>query len=83
MEREIIISHIRTSDLAIQTNDEHSLEVAERAERFTQEIGMSGWGRFLGRLHDKGKEKYDFQTYIRMMNEMPTKTNTYHDKTHV
>lgn len=82
MEREIIISHIRTSDLAIQTNDEHSLEVAERAERFTQEIGMSGWGRFLGRLHDKGKEKYDFQTYIRMMNEMPTKTNTYHDKTH-
>ena len=82
MEREIIISHIRTSDLAIQTNDEHSLEVAERAERFTQEIGMSGWGRFLGGLHDKGKEKYDFQTYIRMMNEMPTKTNTYHDKTH-
>ena len=82
MEREIIISHIRTSDLAIQTNDEHSLEVAERAERFTQEIGMSGWGRFLGGLHDKGKEKYDFQTYIRMMNEMPTRTNIYHDKTH-
>lgn len=48
MEHEIIISHIRTSDLAIQTNYEHSLGVAERAERFTQEIGMSGWGRFFG-----------------------------------
>lgn len=82
MGREIIISHIRTSDLAIQTNDEHSRGVAERAERFTQEIGMLGWGRFLGELHDKGKEKYDFQTYIRIMNEMPAESSTYHDKTH-
>ena len=77
-----IISHIRTSDRAIQTQEDHSRGVAEWAERFTQEIGLPGWGRFLGELHDKGKEKRDFQTYIRVMNGLPTETSVYQDKTH-
>ena len=77
-----IISHIRKEDLAIQTNEAHSFGVAERAELFTQALGMPGWGTFLGLLHDKGKEKNDFQTYIRLMNELPTDSRTYQDKTH-
>ena len=77
-----IISHIRKEDLAIQTNKAHSCGVAERAELFTQALGMPGWGTFLGLLHDKGKEKKDFQTYIRLMNEFPADSRTYQDKTH-
>ena len=53
-----IISHIRKEDLAIQTNEAHSSGVAERAELFTQALGMPGWGTFLGQLHDKGKEGF-------------------------
>lgn len=82
MENTKMISHIRKEDLAIQTNEEHSRGVAELAERFTQALGMPGWGTFLGQLHDKGKEKKDFQTYIRLMNALPTASRTYHDKTH-
>lgn len=82
MENTQIISHIRKEDLAIQTNEAHSFGVAERAELFTQALGMPGWGTFLGLLHDKGKEKNDFQTYIRLMNEFPADSRTYQDKTH-
>lgn len=82
MENTQIISHIRKEDLAIQTNKAHSCGVAERAELFTQALGMPGWGTFLGLLHDKGKEKKDFQTYIRLMNEFPADSRTYQDKTH-
>ena len=82
MENTQIISHIRKEDLAIQTNKAHSCGVAERAELFTQALGMPGWGTFLGLLHDKGKGKKDFQTYIRLMNEFPADSRTYQDKTH-
>lgn len=82
MENRNIISHIRHSDKAIQSNKEHSQGVAMLAERFTMEIGMPGWGSFLGLLHDKGKEKQDFQTYIRLMNDLPTESQIYKDKTH-
>lgn len=82
MENTQIISHIRKKDLAIQTNEAHSCGVAERAESFTQALSMPEWGTFLGLLHDKGKEKKDFQTYIRLMNELPTDSRTYQDKTH-
>lgn len=78
----VIISHIRKTDCAIQTNEEHSRGVADLAEHFSKEIGMSGWGNFLGELHDKGKEKADFQTYIRLMNNMPTDKSRYNDKSH-
>lgn len=78
----VIISHIRKTDCAIQTNEEHSRGVADLAEHFSKEIGMPGWGNFLGELHDKGKEKADFQTYIRLMNNMPTDKSRYNDKSH-
>lgn len=79
MKKQVIISHIRKSDQTLQSNEDHSKGVAVWAERFTREIGMPGWGHFLGELHDKGKEKHDFQTYIRIMNDIPTETGNYQE----
>ena len=58
------ISHVRQLDLAIQSNEEHQQGVAELASKFAGEFGMSEWGRVLGLLHDKGKEKRAFQQHI-------------------
>lgn len=59
-----IISHVRQSDMAIQSNDEHQRGVAELASKFAEVFGMAEWGRVLGLLHDKGKEKKAFQHHI-------------------
>lgn len=53
----VIISHIRQSDMYIQSNDEHQHGVAERAQTFAEEFGMGGCGLIMGLLHDKGKEQ--------------------------
>ena len=58
------ISHVRQSDLAIQTNEEHQQNVANIAARFAADFGMAEWGRIMGLLHDKGKEKKAFQQHI-------------------
>lgn len=59
-----IISHVRQTDIAIQSNDEHQQGVAELASEFAREFGMTEWGRVMGLLHDKGKEKKAFQQHI-------------------
>lgn len=59
-----IISHIRPGDWAIQSNEEHQQGVSVLASRFAGEFGMAEWGRVLGLLHDKGKEKKAFQQHI-------------------
>lgn len=64
MQKVRIISHIRQSDMAVQSNDTHQHGVAELASKFASEFGMSEWGRVLGLLHDKGKEKKAFQQHI-------------------
>ena len=58
------ISHVRQSDLAIQSNEEHQQGVANMAAQFAGTLGMAEWGRVLGLLHDKGKEKKAFQQHI-------------------
>ena len=63
-----IISHIykdATGQWKIQTNAEHSNNVAKLARSFADELGMGMWGYVLGMLHDKGKESDAFQSYIR------------------
>lgn len=60
----IIISHIRPEDFAVQTNEEHQQGVARLAAQFATVFGMEEWGRVLGLLHDKGKEKRAFQQHI-------------------
>ena len=59
-----IISHVRQTDMAIQSNDEHQRGVAELASKFAGVFGMAEWGRVLGLLHDKGKEQKAFQQHI-------------------
>lgn len=66
-----IISHIRIDDeghLFFQSNAEHSAGVANLAKSFADSFGMPDWGYILGLLHDKGKEKRQFQEYIRDVN---------------
>ena len=61
----INISHVRQSDMAFQTNEEHQKGVAELASIFAAEFGMADLGRLMGLLHDKGKEQVKWQDYIR------------------
>lgn len=65
------ISHIRKDNdgkLEYQSNEEHSLGVAELARQFASEFGMGDFGYVMGMLHDKGKEKAEFQNYIHYKN---------------
>ena len=59
-----IISHIRSDNWVIQTNDVHQEGVASLASEFANDFGMGEWGRIVGLLHDKGKEKMAFQQHI-------------------
>lgn len=59
----MVISHIDKFG-HIQSNDDHQKGVSEMASRFASGFGMSEWGRVLGLLHDKGKERNAFQRYI-------------------
>ena len=59
------ISHIRQTDMEIQSNDEHQQGVARLAERFAAEFGCGDIGRVMGLLHDKGKEQVAWQHYIK------------------
>ena len=78
-----IVSHIRRDDTSqtifCQSNREHSLGVANLAKRFAEAFGMGGWGYALGLLHDKGKEKPQFQSYIPDVNGIPGYTDYTRD----
>ena len=63
-----VISHLFKDDKDcwhIQSNEQHLEGVARLSESFANEFGMGSWGRALGLLHDKGKERKSFQDYIR------------------
>lgn len=49
----------------IQSNYDHTDGVAKLASQFAGEFNMASWGYALGMLHDKGKESYAFQQYIK------------------
>lgn len=71
-----IISHLyqnsKNGKWTIQTNEEHQKGVADLATLFAASFGLPSWGKALGLLHDKGKERIAFQKYIRMSNGLPT-----------
>lgn len=76
------ISHVRQPDLAIQSNEEHQQGVAELASKFAGEFGMAEWGRVLGLLHDKGKEKRAFQQHIIKESGLNSETRVEGDYRH-
>lgn len=68
----IVISHLKPpnstkEEWAIQSNEEHSINVANLASLFASKFGFTEWGRVLGLLHDKGKEQKSFQQYIQQV----------------
>ena len=69
------ISHIlkdkEDNIIAFQSNEEHCHNVAELARQFAGEFGMGDFGYVMGMLHDKGKEKREFQEYIQNVNDIP------------
>lgn len=80
------ISHIRRNsngEIVYQSNEEHCRGVAELAKIFASEFGMGDWGYVMGMLHDKGKEKHQFQEYIQDVNDIPGHKNyTWDGKAH-
>lgn len=59
-----IISHVRQSDMKVQSNNEHQNGVGKLAESFAAEFGLGECARIMGLLHDKGKEQKEWQKYI-------------------
>ncbi len=84
MKESAIIAHIyKTEDSwNIQTNKQHCEGVAALAERFASEFGMGSWGKFLGLLHDRGKESEGFQSYIKRVSEYDTSSKSEENKDH-
>lgn len=81
------ISHIRVDEIgkiiSCQSNEAHSLGVAKLAKCFADGFGMGTWGYILGLLHDKGKEKHQFQAYIRAVNGISSHSDyTWEGKAH-
>lgn len=51
-----------------QTLDGHASHVAEMAAVFAAPFGSADWGRLLGSLHDLGKARRSFQSYLARSN---------------
>ena len=58
------ISHINENK-EIQTNEEHSENVASISESFAECFGLGKIAYLIGKYHDKGKEQEGFQNYIK------------------
>lgn len=58
------IAHIRESDKAIQTVEEHLLGVQQLAELYGRKIGVKHIAGLAGLLHDMGKFTQQFRDYI-------------------
>lgn len=79
-----IISHVNTQlTNPVQLNSDHSNGVSEMAGKFAVEFGFGVWGNVMGQLHDKGKERLSFQSYIREKSGYDiANVNPYDDKSH-
>lgn len=80
----LTISHLyknsENGQWVIQTNEEHQEGTAELASEFAGQFGLPTWGRVLGLLHDKGKERNAFQQYIRMVNGLSSADHKHYEE---
>lgn len=59
------IAHIRLSDGAVQTLDQHLIEVSDLAGKLAEKLGVPDAGKLIGLLHDFGKYSQSFQVYLK------------------
>jgi CRISPR-associated endonuclease/helicase Cas3 len=59
------IAHIRLSDGAVQTLDQHLIEVSDLAGKLAEKLGVLDAGKLIGLLHDFGKYSQAFQVYLK------------------
>lgn len=82
----LIISHLYfdqdSKEWVVQSNEEHCKGVSDMASEFAGRIGYGNWGKILGYIHDRGKEKEDFQRYIRIKSGYDCNAGQYNDKSH-
>ncbi|MDO4320141.1 MAG: CRISPR-associated helicase Cas3' [Bacteroidales bacterium] len=80
-----IISHIYHEESGkwhIQSNHDHCEGVADLAAGFASAFGMESWGRLLGLLHDRGKERPGFQCHIRRQSGFDTTAKSDDSSSH-
>lgn len=83
--RNVTISHLYKDEderWNIQSNEEHTAGVALMSKSFAAEFGLSSWGELIGKMHDRGKERNDFQKYIRSISGYDDNHNRWVTKTH-
>lgn len=81
----IVLSHIVIHEgkvLRVQDNQTHQRNVAELAAHYAKEFGMEDFGKTMGLLHDKGKERSSFQNYIRRANGLEAECPSGEDHNH-
>lgn len=59
-----MIAHMRKSDYAIQTVQEHLISVSSLAKQYGEKAGFSSTAELAGLLHDMGKNTKAFSVYI-------------------
>lgn len=81
-----IISHLKQDTYSlewqIQSNEQHQANVARLAKQFADEFGLGDWAEFIGLIHDKGKERIDFQNYIKKTSGYDIDVPSFKEKTH-
>lgn len=58
------LAHLIHETLRSQTLEEHSKTVSHLAKKYGEDIGLSTLAELAGLLHDAGKAKHTFQTYL-------------------
>lgn len=76
------ISQNAAGDWLLQSLDDHCNGVADLAATFAAQFGMSTWGSELGLLHDQGKRRSNFQSYIKRASGYDTSSPYSSEHTH-
>lgn len=76
------ISQNAAGDWLLQSLDDHCNGVADLAATFAAQFGMSTWGSELGLLHDQGKRRSTFQSYIKRASGYDTSSPYSSEHTH-